>query len=127
MADLGAIGTLASPPVLWGLPRNARSLNRAANPVRCLLASNQAHTASFQEDDRRLAGHIESAGGAGLAREIRAIHRDTGSLVGMTRSAASTGAFALAVPPFAHLDLHVLAESGDGCDLYLPNRTPVDG
>ncbi|AFL76246.1 hypothetical protein [Thiocystis violascens] len=127
MPDLGAIGELSDSTVRWTLPRNARSLDRAANPVRGILASDQAFTASFPGDAQRLCGTLTAAGGAGLARDIRALHRATGTVISATRSASGSGGFVILVPPFARVDLHILADSGDGCDLYLPQRTPVDG
>lgn len=126
MADLGSIGSLVDLGVWWGLGRNARSVDRAANPVRAILCTEQAFTASFQEDFGRLAGHLRSDEGAGLSRSVRVIHRATGTLVAAGVSEATAGgAFSVAVPPVGEVDLHLLAQAGDGCDLYLPRRTPA--
>jgi hypothetical protein len=108
----------------WELPRNAYSLNRVANPACGALIFNQEMTAFFIEDYRVLGGSISASDGTKLTREVRAIHRD-GGVVARTMSNA-TGAFQLSVPPFAHLDVHIIAHEGDGCDLYLPQRTPID-
>ena len=125
MADLGALGTRFPSGLAYPLGRVAASLDRSRNPVRARLAPALVPL-GWEEDDQSLGGHVTLAGGAGAAREIRALHRPTGAVIACTVSSAVDGAFLIRVPPLAGVDLHILAEPGDGCDAYLPRRTPVD-
>lgn len=127
MADLGAIGTVMFRPVNWSLGREAFVLDRVGRyPALAALVTDLDLCASLETDFKALGGSVRASGGAGVAREVRILHRGSGRLVARGRSEAGSGAFLIQVPPGLRVDLHILAEAGDGCDLYLPDRTPVD-
>lgn len=73
----------------------------------------------------RLGGTVKDASGNYVARTVRAWPKfpvPAGSR--LTTSNATTGAFEFIVPHILH-DVQVVAETGDGCDIWLTNRSPV--
>lgn len=72
----------------------------------------------------RFAGTVKDPASALVSRAVRVWPAFPGGGTRETRSDATTGAFELIVPRIPHT-VQVVAESGDGCDIWLPNRTPA--
>ena len=123
MADLGAVGTQLFRHISTSLGREKFLENRSLYKASARLLSELAFCAYYESDAKRLGGSIQTTDGY-VSREIRVVHRGTGSVVARTHSQPG-GTFMVSVPPDMTLDVHLLAEPEDGCDAYLPNRTPV--
>ncbi|AFL73360.1 hypothetical protein [Thiocystis violascens] len=126
MADLGSIGDLQAPPLMFSLGREDVVISRTRYPARACLIHDMDLCASLELDWLALAGSINNASSAGVARWVSARHRASGRMLNRVLSTSGSGAFALRVPPGLAVDLHIRADAGDGCDIYLPERTPVD-
>ena len=129
MSDhLGTIGTLADPGVtIVSLGREDYIQNRSLYPIRAVLTTDADLCASLELDWHRFAGSVNAEGfSGGLSRRVTVRHRDSARMVALVQSDTGTGAFSVRVPANLTLDLHIRAEPGDGCDLYLQERTAVD-
>lgn len=123
MADLGAVGTLISKRLSTRMRSEEYLVQRSSYSPKAILSGNQAFCTYYEQNLKRLGGSTRNLLFP-VSREIRVLHRGTGSVVARTHSQPD-GSFMVSVPPDMTLDVHILAEPEDGCDAYLPNRTPV--
>jgi hypothetical protein len=113
------------PQVLWSLGRESFQRNWVTYRLRARLLADLSAYQALEIDFHTFAGSV-SLSGSGVAREVRVFHRDTGKLIAKTTSSSSDGSFSVRVPSNLELDVKIVAQVGDGCDIYLPSRTPVD-
>jgi len=59
-----------------------------------------------------LSGTVKDAGGSGIIRDIRVIHRPTGALIGSAVSASGTGAWSISVPSEGPYQIIAFKSSG---------------
>lgn len=116
MADLGAIGVAAGP---WAVSCRfdiALGWDITANPIRCYEISGAYRALPKREDWKIVSGVVTDAASNPVAREVRAIDRATGVVLGATTSDAVTGAYAIAVPVSSEIQRIVLDD--DAGTLY---------
>lgn len=98
MANLGAIGVGVDFGAVHCLFDIALGWNIAANPIRCYEINGAYRALPKRENWKVVSGTVLDASGSPAAREVRAIDRATGGVLGVATSDAGTGAYAIAVP-----------------------------
>lgn len=79
----------------------------------------------FYDTAPTISSSVCSAEGAPVERTVRVYLRSTGALVKTVTSDPITGEFSLVGLSNAAHDVQILAEAGDGCDIFVSNQTPA--
>lgn len=116
MADLGAIGGSFGDISFSCLFDVSAGWNITANPIRCHEINGAYRALPKREDWKIVSGVVTDAANNPVAREVRAIDRATGVVLGATTSDAVTGAYAIAVPVSSEIQRIVLDD--DAGTLY---------
>lgn len=79
----------------------------------------------FYDTAPTISSSVCSAAGEPVQRTVRAYLRSTGALVKSVASDPISGEFSLVGLSNAAHDIQIMAETGDGCDIFLSNQTPA--
>lgn len=123
MADLGAIGVAAGLGAVACRFDIALGWDITANPIRCREITGAYRPVPKRENWKIVSGVVTDAASNPAAREVRAIDRATGAILGTTTSDAGTGAYAIAVPVASEVQVVFLDNAAGDVENDLILRT----
>ncbi|HCE28492.1 MAG TPA: hypothetical protein DET46_06730 [Comamonadaceae bacterium] len=123
MANLGAIGVGVDFGAVFCLYDVAAGWNITTNPIRCYEINGAYRALPKRENWRIVSGIVTDATSNPAAREVRAIDRATGAILGTTTSDAGTGAYAIAVPVASEVQVVFLDNAAGDVENDLILRT----